>query len=267
MSDLHLELSQQYGTFDFPAAAPYLILAGDIGRLIDYEAFLQFLARQTERYQHVFLVLGNHEFYNMDHATGISTARKLEEEPVLGGKLSLLHQTRRDVDVGETVVSVLGCTLWSRIPDDAADAVRSRVQDFQRIYDWTVERHNAEHEADLQWLQDELGVIARDEPRRAVIVVTHHAPSIREASRPEHMGSPITRAFATDLLSSGDWSRVRYWIYGHTHFSTEFEKGSVTVVSNQRGYVLPGTNVPMNGKKDTGRHEFSAEKVIRIDER
>lgn len=262
MSDLHLEVGQQYSAFEFPAVAPYLVLAGDIGCLIDYEAFLQFLARQTERYRRVFLVLGNHEFYNMDHATGISTAKKLENEPLLGGKLSLLHQTRRDVDDGEVSVSVLGCTLWSQIPDDAADQVRSRVKDFQRIQDWTIERHNAEHEADLRWLKDELGRIARDEPDRAVIVITHHAPSIWDASRPEHLGSPVTRAFATDILSSGDWSRVRYWIYGHTHFSTEFRKGNVTVVSNQRGYVFPGTNAPVGGKTDTGRHEFNAERVI-----
>ncbi|ROT39718.1 hypothetical protein SODALDRAFT_339161 [Sodiomyces alkalinus F11] len=243
MSDLHLELGQQYDAFDFPAVAPYL----------------------TERYQRVFLVLGNNEFHGMDHATGISTAKKLENEPLLDGKLTLLHRTRSDVDHGQTVVSVLGCTLWSRIRDDAADQVRSKVKDFQSIQGWTVERHNAEHEADVQWLKNEIGLIARDEPNNVVIVITHHAPAIQEASRPEYMASPITGAFATDLLPSGDWGRVEYWIYGHTHFSTEFEKGSVTVVSNQRGYILPGTNIHIGGKGDTGRREFSAEKVIRID--
>lgn len=36
MSDLHLEVGQQYASFTFPTTAPFLMLAGDIGRLIDY---------------------------------------------------------------------------------------------------------------------------------------------------------------------------------------------------------------------------------------
>lgn len=41
----------------------YLILAGDIGRLQDYDGLAQFLATQCERFERVFFVLGNHEFY------------------------------------------------------------------------------------------------------------------------------------------------------------------------------------------------------------
>jgi len=38
-SDLHLEVGQQYATFDIKPSAEYLILAGDIGKLIDYDKF------------------------------------------------------------------------------------------------------------------------------------------------------------------------------------------------------------------------------------
>ena len=55
------------------------------------------------------------------------------------------------------------------------------------------------------------------------------------------MTNPWTSAFATDVLSGeGAWGSVRHWVYGHTHFSTDFEKRGVRVVSNQRGYVVPG---------------------------
>ena len=37
LSDLHLEVGQQYSSYTFPATAPFLLLGGDIGRLIDYE--------------------------------------------------------------------------------------------------------------------------------------------------------------------------------------------------------------------------------------
>src|SRR3954465_12501273 len=78
LSDLHLEVGQQYGSFKIPPAAPYLILAGDIGRLIDYDAYLGFLAIQTTNFDKVFLVLGNHEFYSLSFTTGLVQARKLE---------------------------------------------------------------------------------------------------------------------------------------------------------------------------------------------
>ncbi|KAF5867400.1 putative ser thr protein phosphatase superfamily protein, partial [Botrytis fragariae] len=58
LSDLHLEVCSQYYTFSIAPVAPYLILAGDIGRLIDYEGYLAFLAKQTAQFEKVFLVLG-----------------------------------------------------------------------------------------------------------------------------------------------------------------------------------------------------------------
>lgn len=201
MSDLHLEVGHQYASFDFPATAPYLILGGDIGRLIDYDAYLEFLSRQAARYERVFLVLGNHEFHGMDFDSGVSTARKLEGEDVLGGKLCLLHRGREELLDGKAIV--LGCPLWSMIPDQFADVVRPRVKDFQKITDWSVQRHNEAHEADLQWLRAEVNSLSHDSGK-VVVVVTHHAPSIQETSRPAQVNGPQTCAFATDLLSEGD---------------------------------------------------------------
>ncbi|KAK7605630.1 hypothetical protein BKA81DRAFT_226280 [Phyllosticta paracitricarpa] len=68
VSDLHLEVGQQYSSFDIPASAPHLILAGD------YDAYLGFLRRQTEQFETVFLVLGNHEFYGITFGESIELA-------------------------------------------------------------------------------------------------------------------------------------------------------------------------------------------------
>ncbi|SPO04278.1 related to Ser/Thr protein phosphatase superfamily [Cephalotrichum gorgonifer] len=259
LSDLHLELGQQYSTYTFPATAPNLILAGDIGLLTHYDAYLSFLHKQTSRYERVFLVLGNHEYYGLDHATALSTAQKLEGESRLKGKLSLLQQTRVDLP---GAVTVLGCTLWSSVPEEAKDVVGRKVNDFSRIEDWTVDSHNKAHKSDLTWLMAELDDILLDDSERSVLVVTHHAPSVQETSRPEHLGNPWTSAFATDILSNEEdeaWGLVKYWVYGHTHFSTEFEKCGIRVFSNQRGYVVPGV-VSKKGP-DTG---FDAGRTIQV---
>lgn len=182
-------------TFSFSNTAPNLILAGDIGLLSNYGAYLNFLHNQAARYDRVFLVLGNHGFYGLDLATALSTANKLEKEPCLEGKLSFLQQTR--VDLPEAITT-LGCTLWSDIPDEAKEIVGEKVNDFRRIENWTVDCHNDAHKSDLAWLRAELDNIDHG---RSVLVVAHHAPSVLETSRPENLKNPWTSAFATNILS------------------------------------------------------------------
>ncbi|GJC91135.1 uncharacterized protein ColLi_13973 [Colletotrichum liriopes] len=217
MSDLHLEASEVYVTFDFPVTAPYLLLSGDVGSLADYEEYMGFIKRQTERYAGVLLVLGNHEFHGLDYGTTLDKAKELEAEPSLEGRLHVLH--RRRFDVPGTNVSILGCTLWTTIPGEAEEAVVGRVKDFQHIKGWHLEMHNAAHAADLEWLRSELREVS---PERAVVVATHHAPSLEGTSEPQHRGSPWSSAFATSILEDGgDWSRVGCWVFGHTHYSTD----------------------------------------------
>ena len=97
LSDLHLEVNQQYTSFDVPVVSKYLLLAGDIGRLADYDQYLHFLQRKTEKFELVFLVLSNHEFYGESFESAFETAKRLEQEPSLNGRLILLQQRRDDI--------------------------------------------------------------------------------------------------------------------------------------------------------------------------
>lgn len=241
LSDLHLEINQQYCSYEIPVCAKHLILAGDIGRLVDYNDYRNFLQKQTDRFELVFLVLGNHEFYNDSFAAGLERARKLEIEPSLNGRLIVLHQKRYDIP--ESPVTVLGCTLWSKVSSESADIVQSRVKDFQKIKDWTIRDHNASFEKDMTWLLNEIQSIHREDmrlkrQRRSILVVTHHAPCLQKTSSPQHAQSPWRFAFATDVLSQVS-DGVKTWVFGHTHYTTDFKEGGIRVMSNQRGYVLP----------------------------
>ena len=97
LSDLHLEAGQQYSSLKIPVTAPYLILAGDIGRLIDHGFHLGFLERQIEHDEKVFLVFGNYEFYGISFAVGIYQAMNLESAQSLKGKLVLLRQIHLNI--------------------------------------------------------------------------------------------------------------------------------------------------------------------------
>lgn len=232
MSDLHLEAGRRYLIFDFPTTAPYLLLAGDVGSLADYDEYLAFVQRQTDRFEGVLLVLGNHEFHGLSYDDALARARQLEGEACLRGRLHVLH--RRRFDLPGSDISILGCTLWSAVPEDARAAVEGRVKDFKHIAGWSIDTHNQAHEEDVKWLEDEVRKAAAE--GRQVVVATHHAPCLEGTSEPRYAGSSWGSAFATDLLEGEAWEgRVGAWVFGHTHFSTEIVAGGVRVLSNQRG--------------------------------
>lgn len=277
LSDLHFEIGQQYKEFHIPPKAPNLILAGDIGRLIDYDNYLKFLASQTSSFERVFLVLGNHEFYGMTFDAGIDKARQLEKEPSLGGRLVLLHQTRWDDPASD--ITVLGCRLWSKIPEQSAGITAAKINDFKMIQGWTVDTHNGRFTSDLAWLERQLETLPEShtlapaggatKSTRAVLVVTHHAPCVEGTSHPKDSGNPWSAAFATDILNDRgrSTSGIKCWVFGHTHFTTEIVKQGVREVSNQRGYVLPGQQQQVNLKKkakSAGKHEFDVSRVIEL---
>ncbi|KAK2797612.1 hypothetical protein FQN50_009125 [Emmonsiellopsis sp. PD_5] len=279
MSDLHLEVGQQYANFHIIPRATRLILAGDIGRLADYEAFRDFLCFQCEKFAEVYLVLGNHEFFGISRQEGLRLADMLQREPGLKDKLIVMNQKRVDLQD----VTLLGCTLHSQIPPEAEEIVRHKINDFRRIVDWTVANHIIEHANDVKWLTDEITSIRRTESglKRKIVVISHHAPSTKGTSKSSDEGNPWSSAFGTDLLGRKERScldDVQWWIFGHTHHSTESSRGQVKLVSNQRGYVLP--NKDKDGSEISGsfvskvlklwgyssqkQDTFNAQKIIEV---
>ncbi|KAI9673672.1 MAG: hypothetical protein M1817_002310 [Caeruleum heppii] len=254
MSDLHLEVGQQYSSFEIPQKAPFLILAGDIGRLADYDPFREFLQLQCQRFEKVYLVLGNHEFFGVSRQEGLRLVDQLEREPGLKDRLTILNRRRVDLDASDHApITILGCTLQSYVPPEARDVVGHKINDFRRILSWTVEDHVAEHIRDVQWLKEQITSIRRQEEgqttRRIIIVVTRHAPSTRGTSSPLNQDNAWKSAFGTDLLGLEDGEEsclndVQWWIFGHTHYSTQFTSGKVNVISNQRGYVMRENSEP-----------------------
>lgn len=240
MSDLHLEIGQYYSSFEIPVSAPQLILAGDIGRLHDHDNFCRFLTIQCSNFEHVYLVLGNHEFYSSSRPEALSFLKELQTRTELQN-LSVLDRLR--VDVSDNV-TLLGCSLWSHIPADSESEVNARVSDFKQIHGWTVDKQNEEHQRDATWLRDQVESIHTSQPHRRILIVTHHAPTCRYTNRPEHKHSPLNPAFCTEILQSAvrDWKgmhQVRCWIFGHTHWSVDFRFRRIHVIANQRGYVFP----------------------------
>lgn len=242
LSDLHLETHTSY---DFPIkhSAQNLALIGDIGQ-VAHDGLFDFLERQLQRYWNVIFILGNHEPYGTSWGWAKARVRAFEarmkelRESSTIGNIMFLDQGRWDVN--ETL-TVLGCTLFSKISSHQRVEVERRLSNFRETRDWTVEDHVTAHRSDLDWLNDQVKAISETEPQRKIAVFSHYSPTLAApAVAPQHRDSPISSAFATDLSHQECWTNqaVVFWAFGHTHFNCDFtdERGK-RVIANQKGYA------------------------------
>lgn len=274
MSDLHFEhnrILNEYTTWPpsgWPVRAQYLILAGDIGALSrQFDDYRQFLANRCSEYKMVFLVLGNRDFPNINghkNAKVIDLARDLERDTIMKGKLKFLEGDRYDLEANGTKITILGCTLWTQIRSD-----QSRGNDFNNlegIPENTRLKHNQRFQDSLRWLREEVAKIRTSEAggaERKIMVITHHAPFIRDAStRSNDVGQPLNNQYSyynNDILGGSGFEGLGVgdmWVYGHTHYTNNLVIDDVRVYSNQRGSRSPDLH------KYPGFHDFSIQRTI-----
>lgn len=120
-SDLHLE----FGGADVHITphAPNLALLSDVGSPFQPH-YARFLALQSARFERVFVVLGNHEYYGRHRPSEVvsrarEACRSLPNVQLLDREVYRL--TSRTV--------LAGCTLWSDLDAQAA----ARLNDLRRI--------------------------------------------------------------------------------------------------------------------------------------
>ncbi len=231
-SDLHIDINhpQKFSSILEPSA-PYLILAGDIAEAIssDYRNFLKYC---DDNWELVFLVAGNHEYYQG------SIERTDQKLKLFENDFDNLHILQRDKYLMEDEkIRILGTTLWSYIPPKAQKSVYSFLNDYQMI-DYlnhktiSIGDTNQLFYMNYRWLSEEL---KKDEEYQT-IVVTHHAPTFKNTSAPIYRDQMTNYAFANSLDNL--FPGVDLWIHGHTHYNHCDQYGKTMVVANQYGYEL-----------------------------
>ncbi|KAL9618941.1 MAG: hypothetical protein Q9160_006405 [Pyrenula sp. 1 TL-2023] len=251
LSNLHLESPQPqgaYSTFVITPKAPYLALLGDIGNITLHKSddILGFLTRQLRQFRAVLFVPGNHEAYHSSWEDTLDLIRGFERE-VRGdselGEFVLLD--RGEYTLPRTEVVVLGCSLFSAVPEERHMAVNLGLNDFRQTEDWDVDAHNEAHGRDLKWLNERVGELERADDDVKIVILSHWSPSRDgRAVEPKYARSPIASGFATDLSGEVCFrsGKVRVWAFGHTYYNCDFVveredgAGPLGLVANQRGY-------------------------------
>ncbi|KAF9467549.1 Ser/Thr protein phosphatase superfamily protein [Collybia nuda] len=223
LSDLHLEIERDPAllySYDSKPSAPTLALLGDIGWTRNDRLF-EWLKSQLTRFQRVLYVLGNHEPYGSTLAQSCTKieAFALHNPGSSVGEFIFLKRKRYDLT---PTVTVLGCMPV---------LITSQHTTYMSL-----------HQEDVDWLAASIRDIRVNEAERRVVVLSHHALTIKGIGDPKYIGGPTNSAFATELTGQLWWGPpMIVWAFGHTHWNCDFERNGVRVVSNQRGYGDGGT--------------------------
>lgn len=221
-----------------------LVLAGDLWRdnltFKDMPDHGSWIAMVAKRFEHVIIVLGNHDYWGLSLQSAV---RKAKEGVWALSNVTVLEQDTVTV----SGIKFLGGTLWTDYGrnDTAMMVIRGKMNDYKRITfgDSRVRRKSRPldmFEIHRQTTKFIFNNCQADFPEQPVIIVTHMAPSeqsIDPAYAHEHI---LNHAYYTDLAESVriHCKSVKLWIHGHIHWPVDYSLYNVRVVSNPRGYEI-----------------------------
>ncbi|KAJ5069914.1 ser/thr protein phosphatase superfamily [Anaeramoeba ignava] len=255
-SDLHLEF---YRTFQeipediIEPKAKYLLLAGDIGIPFHKMHYANFLEKMSTIFEQIFLIAGNHEYYNITFGTEKKTIKQINEiiEKICE-KLKNVHFLNNKSVIFKNektnqIIRLIGSTLWSYIPQHAYLEVHKSMNDYCKIFIEKGKFVSANEtsfmfEENLDWIKSELAK-SKELNEDHVIVATHHTPLMKKTSHPKFDNdnfSSVNHAFSTNIseLFKNRGSNIHTWICGHTHYCFDFVEQGTRIVGNQRGYFF-----------------------------
>lgn len=255
-SDIHLELAGTGSTSgckymrkfipNQPCLDTVLMLAGDIGNPTS-KLYQKFIREVAPYYAKVFIVTGNHEYYQksqrvLDHEQNCLVHRMYSMDEVdaeltrFAATLPNVHFLQR-TSVIYNRVRFVGCTLWS-----VADrTLTSTMNDYRSIRDFTADRCTTLNRQDAAWLQEQLSSISTDYDY--TVVMTHHLPSYK-LLHPDYDGDPTNVFYASHCDHLIDQADI--WICGHSHIPMRRKLGRCWCYRNPVGYQIETTGYDPN---------------------
>lgn len=202
------------------------VLAGDIGYPFE-ETYSHFLRGIARKFEHVVLIHGNHEYYQLGKNKEKSMAEIIEKTHAICNEIRNIHFLMNDC-WDYLGLRFIGSTLWSELKDP-----QRLVNDSHCIGEFSVPLWNELHQVHKSWLEN--AIQGAEKEGRRVVVVTHHLPSMElVASKWRGIGE-FNQCFAS-ACDSLIRAPVILWIYGHTHEPSNVMYQGVRCVVNPIGY-------------------------------
>jgi predicted phosphodiesterase len=250
ISDTHLEFRGNNFKKIIKPSAPILFLLGDIcacGSNSDFETYKNFINYLAPKFEHIFHVSGNHEYYTAGNkAIGLSDTipgidAKIRKFLKSFSNVYFLNNNTIRLKIDAKNYVFIGSTLWSNVSPENKKYVQSHMNDYHQIYmpgiDKTqnqVRKYNIDdmtkfHQKSIRYIKKEIKKIRPDD---IGILLTHHKP-VRDKDPKEI----ITQAYETDLVNIIIKPPIKLAAHGHTHEKYDKIINNVRIVSNPKGYI------------------------------
>lgn len=255
-SDLHLEFADL--VLDNTIQADVLVLAGDILKADDLHSnkninhiepisklgrrqssaliYRNFLKDISNKFKHIIVVAGNHEFYD---GKWVDSIEHLKEEYSSYHNIYFLENGIKKIED----CTFIGGTLWTnlnkgdpitvyQIKDLMSDyrVIRNDSREYSKLRPIdTLERHRKT----LNYFSDTLSQTENEK----FVVVSHHAPSELSVAEMYKDDYVMNGAYFSDLSNFIlDNPQIKVWVHGHMHTNFDYNIGDTRVLCNPRGY-------------------------------
>lgn len=222
ISDIHTEIraNNYILSEEKLPSADILILAGDIGCMSNKENYIFFLKDLSVKYEHIIIVPGNHEYYDVSFKDVVPELKKMCSFSL---NIHILEKESIVIDG----IEFIGTTLWSLSSKDSF----LKSSEYQKGV-FTSHLEYIESFIDsYKFLKNKLEAPSQI-PQ---IVITHHLP-IEKFINPRFTLCGINDLYATNILEYLNLSNVSIWFCGHSHESSKIKYGETLIISNPLGY-------------------------------
>jgi predicted phosphohydrolase len=205
-------------------------LAGDIGNPYssNYDIFMKFISKNFKK---AFVIAGNHEYYNK-YKNIEDTNTFLANYFKKFNNISFLNNTYEYYDN----YCFIGTTLWSKITNPDYE-----INDVYSIPNFDYITYNKLNKVCVEFLENTV------QENSNCIIISHHIPS----------NSLIDMRYKTpNMLPYNQWfycnmdefikthgSKIKCWIYGHTHTPSNNTINGIPFLCNPIGYPNENTTV------------------------
>lgn len=237
-SDVHTEMYKsnplKIKKFEITPIAPYLILAGDIGHPFS-QIYHDFLAMLSPLFKHIFIVSGNHEYYQTPSAKKMHIPDEfwmdvvdMKIQEICESFDNITYLNNSIYDIPDTNITIFGGTFWTNVKDEEKYYVRQYLVDYREIPNFNLDTGIQKHITSCNVLEQYIN----SKSNANFIVVSHHLPSYSLINEKYlNIKPPLNSAYATDIPIANH-PRIKAWVAGHTHIP--IQKGKFYV--NPIGY-------------------------------
>ena len=238
LSDLHLEFIKPNKIEEFIKKIPLgnhevCILAGDVGSpyQLNYDVFMNAISKNFKK---TFIISGNHEYYNKTK-TIQETNQFMKEYFQKFNNISFLNNNYEIYNN----YCFIGTTLWSKIINP-----QYKINDVYNIPNFDYVEYNRLHLLNVDFLKDTL------EHNENCVVITHHVPSysLIDIKYKTRNMLPYNQWFYCNMdeLFEPNKNKIKCWIYGHTHTTSNVIINGIPFLCNPIGYPNENKNVNLS---------------------